>query len=243
MRSSWTTSSPLPSSAQPQSSSASQNSSCTPWRSCLLARVLSAPPCGSLCCGTSSSGRSMRGCCVCSRWWWLTALCARSSHHLVSYIHPSVHPSIHPSIHPRRENLMDNAEEISIQFGSNWVNVPLVPIHQFHASRSCLITIQDLSLYIDQLPLTYLGLVMHDCTKQVTSHYLNQCCKMPIWSWGTNSNEIWINTLIFFAENIFENVVCKMVSILFRPQCAKLLFLIFSTRVGVSAHEAHGGSL
>ena len=38
---------------------------------------------------------------------------------------------------------------------------------------------------------------------------------------GTNFNEILIEIYIFIQENVFENVVRKMASILSRPQCVK----------------------
>ena len=54
------------------------------------------------------------------------------------------------------------------------------------------------------------------------SHYLNQCCDIVNWTlrnklqWNFN----W-NSNIFIQENALENGVCKMVSILSRPQCVK----------------------
>ena len=42
---------------------------------------------------------------------------------------------------------------------------------------------------------------------------------------GTNFNEIFYrNSCIFIQENSFENVVCEMASILYRPQCVNSLF-------------------
>ena len=52
------------------------------------------------------------------------------------------------------------------------------------------------------------------------SHYLNQWFLIVNWilrnksQWNLNQN-----TKIFIEENPFENVVCKMAAILFRPQC------------------------
>ena len=52
-------------------------------------------------------------------------------------------------------------------------------------------------------------------------HYLNQC-----WSIVncTLRNKLQWNLKI--QENAFENVVCEMASILFRPQCAKPQFMV-----------------
>ena len=38
---------------------------------------------------------------------------------------------------------------------------------------------------------------------------------------GTNFSEIFIEIFYFFIKNAFENVVCEMVTILFRSQCVK----------------------
>ena len=43
---------------------------------------------------------------------------------------------------------------------------------------------------------------------------------MYIGTLGTNVSE---NSYIFIQENAFENVVCKMAVILFRPQCVNRL--------------------
>ena len=54
------------------------------------------------------------------------------------------------------------------------------------------------------------------------SHYVNQCWNIVNWTLGNklqcNLNK---NLYIFIHENAFENVICKMVSILSRPQCVK----------------------
>ena len=55
------------------------------------------------------------------------------------------------------------------------------------------------------------------------SHYLNQCWLIIVnWTLGNklhwNSNQ---NTNIFYQENTIKNVVSKMVTILFGPQCVK----------------------
>ena len=57
------------------------------------------------------------------------------------------------------------------------------------------------------------------------SHYLNQSWNIIDWSlrnilqWNLNQN-----SYIFIQENAFENVVCKMASILSRPQWVKMSY-------------------
>ena len=57
------------------------------------------------------------------------------------------------------------------------------------------------------------------------SHYLNQCWDIINWNLRNklqcNFNQ---NCNIFIQENVFENVVCKMASILSRPQCVNSLW-------------------
>ena len=56
------------------------------------------------------------------------------------------------------------------------------------------------------------------------SHYLNQCS--DIVDWTPRNNLQWNlgrNSSIFIQESVFGNVVCKMASILSRPQCVKTL--------------------
>ena len=61
-------------------------------------------------------------------------------------------------------------------------------------------------------------------------HYLNQCWYSVNWTlrnklqWNFN----W-NSNIFIRENALQNVVCKMASILPRPQCVKKVCIIAST--------------
>ena len=85
--------------------------------------------------------------------------------------------------------------------------------------------------------LTHWGRVTHICVSRLTitgsdnglspgrrqlSHYLNQCWNIVNWTlrnklqWQFNRNA---NILIH--ENAIERVVCKMASILSRPQCVK----------------------
>ena len=50
--------------------------------------------------------------------------------------------------------------------------------------------------------------------------YLNQCCLLDTLehtSWNFNQN-----TMIFIQGNQFQNIVCKMVTILYTPQCVKI---------------------
>ena len=62
--------------------------------------------------------------------------------------------------------------------------------------------------------------------EQATSHYLNQCWNIVNWilenklQWDFNRN-----SNIFIQENAVQNVVCKMASILSRPQCVKCISL------------------
>ena len=84
--------------------------------------------------------------------------------------------------------------------------------------------------------LTHWGQVMHVCFGNINHHwfrkwlvacsaqchYLNQWLNIVNWTlrntfqWHLNRN---LN--IFIEENTFENVVCEMAAILFRPQCVK----------------------
>ena len=80
--------------------------------------------------------------------------------------------------------------------------------------------------------LTHWGRVTHICVSYLTiigsayglapSHYLNQCWNIVNWTlrntlqWSFNRN-----SNIFIQENALQNVVCKMASILSRPQWVK----------------------
>ena len=77
--------------------------------------------------------------------------------------------------------------------------------------------------------LTHWGRVTHICIRKLAiigsdnglspSHYLNQCWNIVNWTLRNKLQLNW-NPNIFVQENAFENV-CKMASILSRPQCAK----------------------
>ena len=58
------------------------------------------------------------------------------------------------------------------------------------------------------------------CRLTAPSHYLNQCWDIINWTLGNkhqwNLNQ---NSCIFIQEDAFENVIWKMVDILYRPQC------------------------
>ena len=60
----------------------------------------------------------------------------------------------------------------------------------------------------------------------MTSHFLNQCWNIVNWTRGNkfqwNFNQ---NQHIFNKRNAFENIVCKMASILSWPQCVKITSL------------------
>ena len=52
------------------------------------------------------------------------------------------------------------------------------------------------------------------------SHYLNQCCLIVNRPKGTYFSEILFKiSKVFIQEHALENIVCKMVTILSRPQC------------------------
>ena len=90
--------------------------------------------------------------------------------------------------------------------------------------------------------LSHWGLVTHICVVElghhwfrqwlvacsVPSHYLNQCWNIVNWTvrnklhWNFNRN-----SNIFIQEIAFENVVCKMASILYRPQWVIVLLVFF----------------
>ena len=92
----------------------------------------------------------------------------------------------------------------------------------------------DLTLYVLKGFLTHWGQVMRICVSKISHHwfrqglgaclapsyYLNQCWLIVSWSLG---NDIQWNFNqkfnIFIPENVFENVICKMMAILSRPQC------------------------
>ena len=68
----------------------------------------------------------------------------------------------------------------------------------------------------------YQGQVMA-VTCSETNHYLNQC--WLIFDWAPKNKLQWNfhwNSSVFFKENTFEIVVCKMAAILFRLQCIKV---------------------
>ena len=78
--------------------------------------------------------------------------------------------------------------------------------------------------------------VSHHCFRQwlvacsAPSHYLNQCWLIVYWilsskfQWNSNRN-----SNIFIEENMYENIVCKMVAILSRPQCVNKGCIILSS--------------
>ena len=74
------------------------------------------------------------------------------------------------------------------------------------------------------------------------SHHLNQCWLIVNWSLRNTSqrNFIW-NSNIFIQENAFENDVCKMAAILFRPQCNEQLPCTYLTSCDVHI-QTHLGS-
>ena len=63
------------------------------------------------------------------------------------------------------------------------------------------------------------------CCLRAPSHYLNQCWLFMTEiinrkkSWKLNQNAI------FFQQNLFENVICEMPTILFRPHCVNSLLV------------------
>ena len=83
--------------------------------------------------------------------------------------------------------------------------------------------------------LTHWGRVMHICIGKLTiigsdnglsvtwmapSHYLNQGWNIVNWTLGNKLKcSLKRNSKFFIEENTFENVVCEMLSISFRPQC------------------------
>ena len=95
------------------------------------------------------------------------------------------------------------------------------------------------------LPLTHWGRVTHICVVDLghhwfrqcyvacsaPSHYLNQCWNIVNWTfrnklqWNFN-----LNSSIFIQEIAFENVACKMASILSRPQWVDIQCGVVITR-------------
>ena len=84
------------------------------------------------------------------------------------------------------------------------------------------------------LELTYWGWVMHICVPKLTiigldnglspgrRYYWNQCWNIANWTLRDKLQWNFIrNSEIFIQENVLENVVCEMASILSRPQCFK----------------------
>ena len=87
----------------------------------------------------------------------------------------------------------------------------------------------EFETYFDHLFSTHWGRVTHFCIGNqghhclrywlvnwlVQSHYLNQGKNIEIGPLGTNCNKISIKNLVFINENVFENLICKMLAILF----------------------------
>ena len=94
-------------------------------------------------------------------------------------------------------------------------------------------------------PLTHWGQVMQICVRttyqhwhvtwSAPSHYLNQCWNIVNWILGNKFqwNFHW-NRYIFFQENVFENIVCKMASISSRPQGVECMLLWPAIRPQIS---------
>ena len=78
------------------------------------------------------------------------------------------------------------------------------------------------------------------CAKPL-AHYLNQCC--PIVKWTLKNKLRWNfnqNTIKFNPKDAFENVVCKMSSILFMSDCLNCsicsqqkLYLVSADRISI----------
>ena len=74
-------------------------------------------------------------------------------------------------------------------------------------------------------------LLIMACGLTVPSHYLNQWWSIVNWTlrnklqWNFNRN---LNIVIH--ENAFENVVCEMAAMLYRPQCVNCLWEVHSVR-------------
>ena len=69
--------------------------------------------------------------------------------------------------------------------------------------------------------LTYWGQVMHICISKLTIIGSDNGLSPGQWQaliW-TNAGILFIKSYIFMQENVFENVVCKMPTILSQPQC------------------------
>ena len=87
-----------------------------------------------------------------------------------------------------------------------------------------LVTVYDVDLRRSWLALVQVTA----CSLMMPSHYLNQSSSRPII---INFSEISVKyyiMMISILENILEIVVCKMASILFRPQWVKSLFVTVS---------------
>ena len=65
------------------------------------------------------------------------------------------------------------------------------------------------------------------CSTQ--SHYLNQCLAIVNWTFGNNFQWNPTKNNIFIEQNAFWKVVCKMVSILARPQYVTNVFYDIGT--------------
>ena len=88
----------------------------------------------------------------------------------------------------------------------------------------CLTNCGSVTPYMASLSKASLLQVM-PCCLTAPNHHLKQCWLLADW---TLRNKLWPNliqnTKIFFYENAFENVVCKMVAILFRLYHVRLDF-------------------
>ena len=75
-------------------------------------------------------------------------------------------------------------------------------------------------------------------TCSAPSHYLNQCWNIVNWTFSNklqwNFNQ---NSTIFIQDIVFKNVVCKMASILSRPQWVKRAALIRQSKCETSYHN------
>ena len=62
--------------------------------------------------------------------------------------------------------------------------------------------------------------LVNNLSLEPPNHYLNQWCLIDIWTlkdqtWNLNQN------MYIFGVNVFENVICKMIAILFKPLCTE----------------------
>ena len=102
------------------------------------------------------------------------------------------------------------SNSFSLIIDNTWVTI-LFPHHSASVTHIC---ISELSNHC----LIYFSWWLVPCF--TPSYYLNQC-----WlaiNWTPSNKPLWSfnqNTIIFSLKNAFENVVCKILAILFRPKC------------------------